>query len=82
MAIFLFPIFFGLGFWLITRRRKNAFDDDEEQRGPNRLMGEGETTPISLPRDGSSHLRSLMHPTKTTDATPSIAQEHQGEAGE
>jgi hypothetical protein len=78
MAIFLFPIFFGLGFWLITRRRRDTRDEEEAQGGsPDKLAADREPTP--LPKDGAERLRSLMNPKSSADAPP-IAREHQGEA--
>lgn len=46
LAIFLFPIIIGTGFWLLTRQRKHP--DDEGQNGlPDDGATEGEPTRIS-----------------------------------
>jgi len=83
MAIFLFPIFFGLGFWLITRQRRQTRDEEEEQGvSPDEPTAEGESTPIPLPKGGAERLRSLLNQNNTADAGSGIARKHQGEAAE
>ena len=50
LAIFLFPVFIGFGFWLMTRQRGPAADDDDAEE-PKTVAPPVEE-PVAPPRNG------------------------------
>lgn len=85
LAIFLFPIVIGFGFWLLTRQRRHADDEagglpfGSESPFPG---GEAEPSPISARRtDGPTRLHSLMDAPSASDAGPVTEEDNRGEPG-
>lgn len=77
LAIFLFPIVFGLGLWLITRQRKPA---DDEADGSPVTGGEGVPSPISAHRrDGPTRLHTLMDAPGASGDGPVTGEDRRGE---
>ena len=78
LAIFLFPIVIGFGFWLLTRQRRH--DDDEVEGSPATDAGRVEPSPISAHRrDGPTRLHTLMDAPGASDDLPVTAEDRRGE---
>lgn len=78
LAIFLFPIVIGFGFWLLTRQRRH--DDDEVDSSPATDVDRVEPSPISAHRrDGPTRLHTLMDAPGADDDRPVTAEDRRGE---
>ena len=78
LAIFLFPIVIGTGFWLLTRQRKHA--DDEAGSSPATGAGGVEPSPISAHRrDGPTRLHTLMDAPGASGDGPATAEDRGGQ---
>ena len=78
LAIFLFPIVIGGGFWLLTRQRRHA--DDEADGSPATDAGLVEPSPISAHRsDGPTRLHTLMDAPGASGDAPVAAEDRRGE---
>ncbi len=78
LAIFLFPIVIGGGFWLLTRQRRHA--DDEADGSPAAGAGGVEPSPISAPhREGPTRLHTLMDAPGPSDDDPVTGEDRRGE---
>ena len=78
LAIFLFPIVIGSGFWLLTRQRRHT--DDEAGGSPFPGAGEAEPSPISAHRrEGPTRLHTLMDAPGASGDAPVAAEDPRGE---
>jgi len=78
LAIFLFPIVIGSGFWLLTRQRRHT--DDEAGGSPFPGAGEAEPSPISAHRrKGPTRLHTLMDAPGASGDAPVAAEDRRGE---
>lgn len=78
LAIFLFPIVIGSGFWLLTRQRRHA--DGEAGGSGVSGAGEVERPPISEHRrDAPTRLHAMMDAPRASDAESVTGEDREGE---